>query len=141
MAVPILLRDKLCPIQWGNPSPFPRRKTMWAGVGEGGGGRRMERKTDVQLFQGSSQKPPGLCPAPRAPHPGHRSRGPRRKPNSLQGKERGFCQCVCQGVFSRTASLAQNRAVPSKPYLLDFCLSPLFGVFTDERKGGKLWGP
>lgn len=48
---------------------------------------------------------------------------------------------VRQCVFCRTVSLAQNWAVPSKPYLLYFCLSLLFGVFTDERKGGKLWGP
>lgn len=49
--------------------------------------------------------------------------------------------CVRACVFYRTVPLAQNWAVPSKPYLLYFCLSLLFGVFTTKRKGGKLWRP
>lgn len=47
---------------------------------------------------------------------------------------------VCMQRY-RTVPLAQNWAVPSKQYLLYFCLSLLFGVFTTERKGGKLWRP
>lgn len=52
------------------------------------------------------------------------------------------CASMCVRVQRyRTVPLAQNWAVPSKHYLLYFCLSLLFGVFTKDRKGGKLWRP
>lgn len=57
------------------------------------------------------------------------------------GISASVCKGVCMCVFYRTVLLAQNWAVPSKPYLLYFCLSLLFGVFTNKRKGGKLWRP
>lgn len=67
------------------------------------------------------------------------------KEESLVEKAMGLLQ-VCTSMYGcmqryRTVPLAQNWAVPSKQYLLYFCLSLLFGVFTNERKGGKLWRP
>lgn len=63
--------------------------------------------------------------------------------NSICTESNGISASVCEcvRVFYRTVLLAQNQAVPSKPYLLYFCLSLLFGVFTNKRKGGKLWRP
>lgn len=69
IVVPILLKDKYYPIQWGSPSPSIWRKTMWAGAvkGMGEGGRRMGKKTEVQLSSCAPRKPFDPFTYPKSP--------------------------------------------------------------------------
>lgn len=98
---------------------------MWAGVvkGMGTGGRRMERKTEVQLFKLSFQKPSGLFTYPEPPilvaahvH--------LHEAKTICRESNGISASVCligQSLLHRTGLFHQSRICYTSVFL--FCLA------------------